>query len=294
MKYPHHVTLPGMQMIETIIRTVISTGQIRDAVPVSLMIVGPSGGGKSKTLLAFKGAAVHLTDDMTSTGLADIIKADKDSAITHIMLPDFNPVLSHKASVTGLTVANLLGITQDGTIRIDDGREVKELEHQPMGILTAVTPLMYEKNLHKWDVIGFRRRFLTIHFDYSPGTIKTAMDLIGSGLLKGGQLVTVAVNAPKEKQAPRIVPGLNADIDQIAGTMSSHLAAFVGVKVQDGHRQKKWFQGRPVPPMSPKHMCRWMAQAHAFNESRPVVSKQDIAFLLQLLEFTDPTRPKLL
>src|SRR5579859_6826455 len=101
--------LIGTQLVEEIILTAIHTGHIEGAIPVSLMLVGPSGAGKSKMLLKFSGNMLHRSDDITSSGLQDIVKEDeKEQAITHIVLPDFNAPLSHKASTSTLLVANLL------------------------------------------------------------------------------------------------------------------------------------------------------------------------------------------
>src|SRR4029077_18522366 len=131
--------LVGMETLQEIIETVLFTPAIFDCVPISIILVGPPGTGKSKIILQFSAPSLMKTNDVTSAGLADIVGDDKDNNVRHVIVPDFNIVVSHKSSTSNLTIASLLTLMSEGILRIDDGRRKKELVHSPLGIITAMT-----------------------------------------------------------------------------------------------------------------------------------------------------------
>lgn len=286
--------LIGTKALEEIIETAIFTGHLYDTIPVSLMLIGPSGAGKSKMLLKFQGEMLHRSDDVTSSGLQNIMQLDeKEQAISHIVLPDFNAPLSHKPATSTLLVANLLTMMSDGTARIDDGREVKTMKHNPIGILTAVTPEMYSKNEYKWKVLGFKRRFLPIFYDYTRITIQKAQDQIRKGKVTSEPLTEKRILFKDGKAVVK----LGKREAQTIQDMSLYLAeclAIQGTRKRDEDKKIKHeiVPGKTLLPYSPHLLLQAFARGNALKCGRRIVLKKDISFCEDLLTFCRYGEPK--
>lgn len=286
--------LIGTKPLEDIIETAIWTGHVAESIPVSVMLIGPSGAGKSKMLLRFQGKMLHRSDDLTTSGLHDIIKSDeRDGAITHIVLPDFNAPLSHKASTATLLVANLLTLMSDGTAQVDDGRETKTLKHSPIGILTAVTTDMYQKNEFKWKVLGFKRRFLPIFYDYSSTSILRVQNIISSGRVTSLPLTqkNIVFKGPKK------VIYLNSkeanDIRDLSVIFAELLAMYGRTKRIDENKVKyEVVPGKALLPYSPHLLLQTLARGNALKHGRVRVQKSDVTFCAEVLEFCRYGEPK--
>lgn len=289
---PAHSHLIGLEPVLEIVHVSLLSGFIEKATPVAIMLVGPSGGGKTATLKRFSGEFIHQTNDLTASGLWQILRDDKDEKISHIMLEDFNPVLSHKSSVSSLTIASLLSVMADGMMRIDDGRERKELKHKPVGIVTGVTPEMFSANLEKWHGLGLVRRFLPIHFSYKQETIHLAQQQIKKGNVSPKPLPPLQLQTPKVKVSPIIPNELAADIEMQSVYLGTHLGvnSFV-TKGKNNEWKREYTQGTPVLPMAPHMILRTMAQARALLHGRMKCDESDMSFLRSLVSFVNPLQP---
>lgn len=286
--------LIGTKSLDEIVETAIYTGHVADAIPVSVMLIGPPGAGKSKTLLKFNGEMLHRCDDLTSAGLHDILKEDeKEQKISHIVLSDFNAPLSHKPSTSMLLVANLLTLMADGTARIDDGRETKTLTHSPIGILTAVTTDMYSKNEYKWKVLGFKRRFLPIFYDYSEMTILRVQSIISRGRVTSLPLTP----RPIIFKGPKKIVKLASREASLIKELSTFLAQMLSIHTKPTRDDEKKIKYEMVPgkallPYSPHLILQAMARGNALRLGRSRVNSTDIRFLSDLLSFCRYGEPK--
>jgi energy-coupling factor transporter ATP-binding protein EcfA2 len=298
--------LIGLQAIQEICITTILTGQLRDGIPLSILLVGPSGAGKSKTILRLEGEMIHRADDLTAQGLWAILSADRESKITHIILGDFNLPLSHKTAVSGLTVASMLTIMSDGTMRLDDGRTEKLLQHAPVGFISGVTDDMYLDSHNKWRKLGILRRLLGIHYTYCTTTKEAAQAAIASGkvtlqqpppikILKLPQRVHIPIHTEQSSVISSLSLRLSTNLGQRvtwARRSAAEIAAnpkLIGINVG-----KRLVQDKPLLEFSPHLFLRAMAQAHALYRHKAKVEAEDVEFLKQLIDFTNPGQPKLL
>jgi len=286
--------LIGTKCLEDIIETAIYTGNLASTVPVSLMLIGPSGAGKSKMLLKFQGEMLHRSDDITSSGLQDIVKMDeKDQTVTHIVLPDFNAPLSHKAGTSTLLVANLLTMMSDGTARIDDGRETKILVHNPIGILTAVTPEMYSKNEHKWKILGFKRRFLPIFYDYTPATIMKVQKNISKGKVTSEPLTLRTITFKGPKKEVQLKSREANELKELSVYLAESLAIHgIAKRNEDKKIKHEIVPGKTLLPYSPHLLLQAVARGNALRNSRTRVTSADISFCADLLTFCRYGEPK--
>lgn len=280
-------SLAGMKPLEEVVRTIIATAYVEGSIPISAMFVSQSGAGKSKTILRFRAESVLQCDDLTSSGLFDILQGDKDNKIKFILIPDFNPVLSHKSSVSGLLVANLLSVTQDGTARIADGRSQKEVKHDPVGVITAVTNDMFSRYSRKWAELGITRRIIPLHYTYSLATITQAQSLIRQGKIAMGQLPVLPL--PKMKRTKVGIP-VKAGYELM--TMSTVLAMNLGQYIsvhgsRSGPRGMTPRQGPALLPMSPHLVLSAVAKSSAILNSRKAVNTTDIKAAMNFCAFTN-------
>ena len=281
-----------MEPIEKIILTILHTAWLDDGIPISLLIVGPSGAGKSKTVLRFKADGVHRTDDLTSSGLYDLLKKDQKNELRYILLGDFNPVLSHKAAVSNLTIASMLSLMSDGTVRVDDGREMKDIVHRPVGFMSACTDAMYKINMKKWSQLGITRRFFSIFYDYSPQT-----ELLGQREISR-QNVTLNPLCVQQLRKPlhckvEIPKVFHSAIESLSGILASHLGYYTIIKKED--KTNRWTRevvaGKPLLKFTPQLYLQQIVKGHALLKRHNTVNENDIEWLQELLTFTNSAKP---
>ena len=289
-------SLVGMESLQEILETVLFTPVIFDCVPISVILVGPPGTGKSKIILQFNAPSLMKTNDVTSAGLADIVGDDKDNKVRHIIVPDFNIVVSHKSSTSNLTIASLLTLMSEGILRIDDGRRKKELIHAPLGIITAMTREIYEEHASRFRKLGIGRRFIPLFFGYSFLTTKKIMASIEKGDTTLKQLAEKKIILPKQDTWPmqaEFSTAIAAKVSELARPMADALA-FQPEWVRDTDTFA-WkitpVHGAPPMEFTPHMVLRAMAQAHAIRSGRKVVKDVEIEFLIRFISFMNYSLP---
>lgn len=269
-----------------IIETALFTASIRDEIPVSIILVGPSGSAKSKLIKLYESPNVHVTDNVTSQGLWEILQRDSKGEKNFILIPDINPTLSRRASTTTATVGNLLSVTGDGTVRIDDGRGDKVCKHAPMGLITACTPEIYQRHARQWFALGLIRRIIPVFYSYTTATQNALQKLVRDGKIHA------SFGAPKNFSLPESArPALDNDslfeFELLSGALALNLGKLQFVE----NGIKKW-QVKKVIPVSPHVTIRTLAMAHALRRKSGSVEKQELDFITSFVDFTDPEAPK--
>jgi hypothetical protein len=291
---PHqHESLIGMDLIQEIVETSICSAYLHRVVPISLILIGPSGAGKSKLIMQYQSSlGCHITTDVTSIGLQELLAKDHQQKIKFIIIPDFNLVLSHRHSTLQLTIANLLSITSDGTIRIDDGRQNKETKHDPVGIISAITRGMYATVGRKWVNLGFSRRFLPINYDYSLITRDKVQQSIASGITTMMQLAERKISPPQTTEV-----AISHSLSERLLAYSHELAGNIGwVAVpnrKDSTKPKAVNTGKQIE-FSPHIILRTIARAHALKSGANEVTEEDVIFCIKLIQFTRFDQPVML
>jgi len=157
-----------VEEIQKLLEVIFFTAWLKDENPVSVLLIGPSGTGKSKLICATESPCFLRTDSITSNGLFDIAQRDTSNVIKFLLIPDLNGTLSRRPTTVESTLANLLSFTSDGTVRVDDGREGKVCKHRPIGLITAATTEIYKKNENNRT-----KRFSTIpYLLYTVGVVR--------------------------------------------------------------------------------------------------------------------------
>jgi hypothetical protein len=296
-------SLIGMEPIQEILETAFFTSALAQCVPLSIILVGPPGTGKSKIILQYDSVNVHKTNDVTSQGLAELVQDDKEGKIRHIIIPDFNIVVSHKSATSNLTVASLLTLMSEGILRVDDGRRVKEIIHSPVGVITAMTRDIYDEHATRFRKLGIGRRFTPIFFGYSISTRERVQTSIKNGTTTLKQLQPRTIVLPPQSKWPihvSIDDKLSDRIVLLSRDMSEALAFQPQwQKSYDGKGSNESWKIVPVRGATPieftPHMVlRAMAQAHALRANKRVVRDEDIGFLIKFITFANYSLPVML
>jgi hypothetical protein len=285
-------SLIGLQPLEELIRVIIATSFLKDRKPISAILVADSGAGKSKTLLRFVNEdgpyseTIQRQDDMTSAGLFDTLANDRDEKLRFIVIPDFNAPLSHKPTVVQLTIASLLNATEDGFVKVADGRTEKKIVHRPIGILTAATTRMFMQHVNRFANIGLTRRIIPLHYGYSSQTIDKAQKAITSLKFSGGQLKPLYLPAHltnrdgSMKDLPKIPKYIAEAIEETSKLMASYCAQY---RTQEG----KIGQGISGYPMPYNNVLQTVCMGSALLHARPVATKSDLITVKKLVDFTN-------
>lgn len=276
-----------IEALEEVIETVLFTSFIRDENPVSIIIVGPSGIGKSMMLSRYESEQFRRTDSISSMGLFDISVRDSKNEIKFLLMPDMNPTLSRKPSTVQSTIANLLSFTADGTVRIDDGRANKECKHAPVGLITAATDDIYNKQAYKWYALGLRRRIIPIFFKYSTDTTQKLQTLVSKDKVHSTPPELKKL-MPPQKVRPGIPSSIMPKIEGLAMRFSTLLGKLYSM---DHHNMKKWHV-RDVVPIAPQITLTTLLRAHALKNKRATATQEDFAFICRFLDFCDPEHPR--
>lgn len=293
-------SMVGVGPLSEIVETALYTACLKNSVPISLILVGPPGSGKSKLILQFVTESLHKTNDITSQGLADIVSGDPTSITRHIVIPDFNIVVSHKPTTSNLTVASLLTLMSEGVLRLDDGRRSKEMEHSPIGIITAMTRDIYEENAARFRKLGIGRRFTPIFFNYGIKTREQVQDSIRDGDTTLCQLEPFEVKLPDRSLWPFDITTQNGQAERLrilSRDMSAALSYYPQwEKVMDTvNRTQSWqivpYKGAEPIEFTPHMVLRAMAQAHALRGDRREISKEDVDFCMRFVEFMNYAQP---
>ena len=284
-------TLIGLGPLEEIIETAIFSAYLTEVIPLSLMLIGPSGIGKSKCIMQYRGnAGTHLTTDITSMGLQEIMAKDTEQQVRFIIIPDFNIVLSHRHATLQLTVANLLSITSEGSVRIDDGRQEKEVQHTPVGIISAMTREMYAMIGKKWVALGFSRRFLPLNYDYSLSTKEKINRAIADNLVTNLQLVLKNIKVPPRSANVNIDNESSQRIMNLSHELATNMGWTPIVNRKDVNKPKAINLGKHME-FSPHITLRTLARAHALRSNRNVVLDEDVTFCMKVISYTRYDQP---
>lgn len=170
-----------MEDIQKILKLVITTGYIKDVNPLSLLIVGESGTGKTEVITHFKTKTLVFFTDVTYIGLLEKLKEQKD--IKHIIIPDFIKITQKKRATSDNFISILNALTEEGIGEINLYRTHYDLRdkkgnNKRAGLITATTKESFNQHKKHWNSFGFVQRMLIISYSYSEETTNAIIEHI--------------------------------------------------------------------------------------------------------------------
>lgn len=164
--------------LKKITKLVLLSGYIKNSKPLSMLIVGNAGTGKTEIISSYHSQRVEILTDLSYSGLIESMK--KKGTLKHIVIPDFIKITQKKRSTSDNLISLLNAVTEEGVKKIRLFNVEHDLKGRVLGIITATTKKSAEQRWKAWQAMGFVSRMLIISFDYSEDTIKEVMDYINS------------------------------------------------------------------------------------------------------------------
>jgi len=284
----------GTEILIKALRVIQFSSNIAGTRPLSAIIIGPSGAGKSMLLMNAAFERSKVLGDFTSESLFRFVDKERP---THIIVPDFNTVISHKASVANLTVSFLLSLLGEGASEIPgiDGRSKFNLhdllkEGYHCAFLTATTWQMFRAKRGKWRDLGFLRRLVPIYYSYRPATVVSINKSIQNGMRHeyivnaGHKKGTTKSGKPENVKLPdEIAQEINVlssqTLNQLSWTYKSKSGSTSNVQAVDySFDLHLWMQT--------------FVKASALLRGSKTVEKSDLAFLADFSRFIRYDRPE--
>jgi len=167
------LALIGLEKIEDIIELVLYSGHIKNARPLSLMIIAPIGSGKTELLKSVstnKGIA-YLTD-ATAYGIIKNCFTDlKLGKLKHLIIPDLLTPLSKQRSTRDTFVAFLNALIEEGIAEIRTYVISEKFENLKCGIITSIPQDDFKMSRKNWRRIGFLSRCIPVSYTYPQSSV---------------------------------------------------------------------------------------------------------------------------
>ena len=154
--------------IEKIVKLVLSSGFIKNSDPLSLILVGKAGVGKTCIITGHNTKKSIVTTDLSKFGLIRELKEKPN--LSHIVIPDFIKVTDKKQSTRKDLISTLNSATEEGLNNLSLYQSAGKFKNKKIGIITSTTKASYSQNKKAWVNIGFVSRMLIVSYDYSEKT----------------------------------------------------------------------------------------------------------------------------
>ena len=177
------MSLKNTEEIEKILKLVITTGKIKNAHPVSMLLLANVGGGKTEILKKFnKNKGIAYVTDATAYGLTkEYLNEIEKGNIHHIMIPDLITPLSKQTATRQGFISFLNGLIEEGiadmhsyAVQFNTKKDLK------CGLITALAKEDFDKNYYRWSNMGFLSRCIPVSYSYGTKEIKQIFDHISA------------------------------------------------------------------------------------------------------------------
>lgn len=182
----------GVEPIETMVKYTLMSGWVKNGRPLSLMVVGASGIGKSEIITQFKhNDTVLFLNALSRWGLyRDIAeKLQTDKLIkSHFMLPDLSQTFISSQLYLGDTIAAIMTLTEEGLYRVSTKyiNLTSEVDKPiRLGCITAVVKqhlrAMVDDPKSLYSKAGFFNRFIPVSYKYDDNLLRKVNNFIADG-----------------------------------------------------------------------------------------------------------------
>ena len=155
-----------------LVNLAILTGRIKNARPISMLLIADTETGKTQILEVFMNLKpVIWANDLSAHVIVDEVAPAIEKGKTHILIPDFLKVLGHQKMVTRNTMTMLNSIMEEGLKNVmfyGTGKEFKKPVR--CGVIATITKEGYSSREKYWSSIGFVGRCIPVSFAYSDET----------------------------------------------------------------------------------------------------------------------------
>lgn len=163
--------------IKKIVKLTLTTGLIINIkTPLSLLLIGKSGIGKTEVTKNYYGKTILIMTDVSYFGLLDEIKDNR--GLQHLIIMDFLKVTRKKRSTTDNLIGVLCSFMEEGVRIIHLYKKKYDFKGKKLGIITSTTKASLSQNRYDWESRGFLQRFMICSYSYTDQTIEDIMSFI--------------------------------------------------------------------------------------------------------------------
>jgi hypothetical protein len=157
--------------IMEILKRVVASGFVKNAYPLSAILISNISGGKSTLLkeISVNENILYVTD-ITPFGFSKIYQAKKElftqGKITHIIIPDLIVPLSRASRIVSSFIGFMNALIEEGVYRIQTFYITIE-DKIKIGLITSTTTQDFISKRSEWLSIGFINRMIPISYSYT-------------------------------------------------------------------------------------------------------------------------------
>jgi hypothetical protein len=187
-----------------ILKRVVASGFVKNAFPLSAIIVAPVGSGKTTALkkIAFNDNILALSD-VTPYGLAKLLPEIKAKNVKHIIIFDLVEPMSRNRQIVNSLIGFLNSLIEEGIFRISTGFiEIKE--PIKLGLITATTKKELFDKRRGWLGIGFISRMLPISYSFTEVDVIQILEDLANQNIKDISYESLKLKEKNIKENPEI------------------------------------------------------------------------------------------
>lgn len=173
--------------IGDLMRLIVVSSRIENAqAPLSCILVGPPGDGKSQMLFRFDHCEhVDFISDATYMGLLRMVQLVSDGYKSCIVIPDLGTIVGRKAEVGSQAIATLAMLSAEGVRKVLVGKRQKDFGGAQASVVTAITIDELIRHYRLLNTNAFLSRVFLIDFELSSKEILEMMRLYNRGQIGG-------------------------------------------------------------------------------------------------------------
>jgi hypothetical protein len=254
--------LIGLERVRELVETIILTGRVRNAEPVSLMLIASPESGKTSIVLSKNCETVIALSDVTGKGIQQLCLQKKE--VSHFVINDLTCVTAKKHAVSQFTISMLMAMTEEGITAVQyPNAPLLEFKEGKRGVIVCTTLQSSQDGRTWWNKTGFSSRLLPFCYSHSDALMLLIKQSIDKGKFdrrwtqpeeKPNYMV------PKNAVDVQIEPATVRKVRELADYRAKQLD-------EQGYRRL--------------HQYRSLAKAHALwrTTKRPVAKDVDYEFI---------------
>lgn len=149
-----------------VLKRVVASGYVKNAYPLSCLLVAPVGAGKTSQLKKVMGNGIMALSDVTPYGFAKLLPEIQAKSIKHVIIFDLVEPMSRSRSVVNSLIGFLNSLVEEGIFRISTGF-IEIREPIKLGLITSTTRKELEDKRRGWLGMGFISRMLPVSWSFT-------------------------------------------------------------------------------------------------------------------------------
>lgn len=192
-----------LEPVIEILRTVVASGYVRNAYPLSCLLVAPVGAGKTCSVKKIIGNGILGLSDVTPYGLVKLLPEIRAKEIKHIVIFDLVQPFSRSRYIVNNLIGFLNSLIEEGIFRISTGF-IEVREPIKLGLIAATTKRELLDKRRGWLGIGFISRMLPVSWSYSEFDVIQILQDLANNSIPQINPAEVKLRARNVKENPEI------------------------------------------------------------------------------------------